>query len=132
MGDTSIATDLRAGIEEIVAELGKTCTLRRNEGTVPVDQNKDWLGKQAINQDYAAEVLIEDYTHREVDGSTIQTGDKKALVSLNDLAITPKTTDQFFDIYPVPDPPVGKWEIVSVKLPEVAGVALSAELQLRH
>lgn len=114
MGDTSIATDLQEGIEDLVVELGKTGTIRHHPTSIPVDPNKDWLGTSDTPVDTSVEVLILDYSTREIDGTNVQAGDKKALVSLKGVAIEPKPTDRFFDVYPVPMPEPASWRVESV------------------
>lgn len=131
MGDPGIATDLKDGIEDLVAELGQTVTIRRNEGTAFVDPSQKWQGTVESLQDYSAEVLILDYRAQDVDGTAIQKGDKRALIDMKSLAITPDDDCLFFEAYPVPAN-TGPWHIVKVQLTEIAGVTVVAELQLRQ
>ena len=126
--------DVQEGIEELVTdpELGTKITLRRDEGTVDVDGDKPWKGKTPDPQDYETKAGIFSYTRKEIDNKKIRRGDKKVIVSLKDLPITPAETDRVFLVgTPVPAG-TPAWSIVEVSLPELAGQTYMAVLQIRR
>lgn len=51
------------------------------------------LASTGVTVSYPGNVLVEDYSVRDIDGTVIQQGDKKVLLSLTNTTVTPTTAD---------------------------------------
>lgn len=78
----------RATAERLIAKFGQTANIRRLSTT-----GDDW-NPTITTTDYACTLAVVDYTSREIDGTQIRAGDKKAIISTQGLAISPTTDDR--------------------------------------
>ncbi len=76
-------------------------------------------------EDFTATAAIIDYSSREIDGTNILAGDKRALVKVEDLEIEPQPTDICF---------IGgvKHKVVQVRPTNPGGTVVMYDVQLRR
>ena len=79
----------------LISDFGRSMTLRRRSHTVP-DTDKPWEITES-NTDYSITAVMDDYSAREVDGATIQEGDRRVMFAASGLSITPEAGDQIID-----------------------------------
>ena len=139
MGDTTIATDIKAGIADMLADLGHSVTIRnRVEGVNYIDSTPS-KGKEITNFDYATLVIVTDFEEESINNTSIQRGDRIAIISLDDLDFQPGVGQVEGDGDDNFIPAQGNimidssvyWKIVNVKKPEMAGITVVVEAQIR-
>lgn len=75
---------------------------------------------------HPATFIVTDYRSREIDGTRIQTGDKRVAMAVGSLTITPSTTDLLVDAS-------GQvYKIVDCKPVDPAGTVIFFKLQVRR
>lgn len=124
MGDTGIATDILEAIEEAMDIVGHSMTLKSVAGSVLIDAAQPSLGKTKVTTNYPVTGEMIDFQEEEIDGINVQIGDRKAIISINGLAVTITTRDLLVDGSET-------WKIIRVGTPTFAGVNVTQILHLR-
>lgn len=107
-----------AAASRIIARFGQAGTLRRIENV-----GDPWAPAQ-VETDHAVTVAVVEYAQEVRDGTLIQSGDLRALVSVEGLTVTPTTADKLI---------VAGTTYVIARVSKLApdGVARFHELQVR-
>ncbi len=130
MADTTIANDIKSGVQEIMDEIGKSAHIRQiTEGSF-IDSNNPSQGKTQTTTDIAVSVLGDKFRNSEVDGEIIKQEDKKFLLSLEGISITPTIQDKLIEDLNGGDETI--YDIVNIKPVEVSGIDTFMELQVRQ
>jgi hypothetical protein len=110
----------KARADQVLGEKGEAGTLRR-----PSRNGTAYNPTAGAATDYAVTFVVFGYDDREVDGSRIQSTDKKVTMAQNDLAIRPDTTDKLL---------IGGVEHSIIRVQPLApgGTTLLWELQVRR
>lgn len=125
MSDQFIPIDIMQGIEDMAEEIGKLIHIRRYTDTSSwLDASKPSLGKIRTYISCAATAIMTDFLDSMVDGTAIQLGDRRAIVSLQSVSVIPMNTDEV-----IMDNE--HWKIITAKPIEVSGTVCSVSLQLR-
>lgn len=113
--------ETKADADELIAEFGQSGYVRRPTSSGPA--HNPTAGAPA---NHAATFAVIDYSAREVDGSRILATDKRALLAVGSLTITPATTDLLVEA----DAQV--YKIVRVGTIKPAGTVVLYDLQVRR
>ena len=125
MADTTIPTDLKAGITDIMTEVGSSITIRKvTKGSTFVNSDPT-QGKTKVTADTVANCVFYDYKDWMINGDTIKYGDRKALISLGGLSITVDEDDLIVDGSVI-------WKVISVERIIVSGVEVTDICQIRE
>ena len=125
MGNVQIALDLIDGVEDIVAEFGKSVVLRNETKGDYIDPARPSLGRITTTTDTPLDAVIVAFRERDVDGTIVQSGDRRAICDLKGTGVVPDTSYLFMDGTDV-------WSTINVRIIEVAGVVVTAILQIRR
>lgn len=125
MGDVSIAQDFLDGVEDLVATLGQTVTLVREVTGDYVDQTKPTKGRVITKETASVEAVLVDYKEEDIDGTVILRGDRLVVVDLKNTTIQP-------DLFSGVIIDGVEWQTVNIERPYVAGIPVTAFLQVRR
>lgn len=81
-------------VAPLLAELGASTTLTVNNFVFDPVTGANTTSTAAY---YTGSCIVTDYTTREIDGTVVQRDDKKVLLALDDVTITPKAGDKLDD-----------------------------------
>jgi hypothetical protein len=127
MGDMTIAQDLLDGVADALADLGSTRQVRiiTRGALTPGDPGAG--GAQTV-VDVNVEAVVAGYDEKYVDGTTIQVGDRLAILSIG-----PLSTAQVAALKPGARliDGIQVYSVVAANIPEAAGTPVVAVLQLR-
>ena len=127
MSDATTAQDFLDAVTDALVDLGTTRKVRA-VAYAALDTSNPGAGRTQTPTDHNVEAIIHDYQDKYVDGSTIQEGDKKAILSIDplDSAVVEliKPNAKLVDGSTV-------YTIVHVQSVEVAGEKIVTFLQLR-
>ena len=84
---------IRGTAGRLIEQFGKPVILRVPTVTTPV---KDFRPVTAYT-DYAVQAVVTDFTAREIDGTQIQSGDRRYLVAAEGMTVTPTGKDLLVD-----------------------------------
>ena len=127
MGDVTLAQSVIEAVTSALAVVGDTRTLRV-VAYGSVDPSDPGAGGSQTIQNFQVEALLYEYDERLRNGTTVLDGDRRAIIDL-----APLTQLQIADIQPGQYVIDGSetYTIVNVDLVEVAGLVVTAVLQLR-
>lgn len=108
----------QATAERLIESFGQSASIRR------VALSGDSWAPTQTNTDHACTVVVLDYSHAERAGTSVQSKDRKVLVSTDGLSIEPTPADKFILGAVV-------YEIVTVKPLNPGGTVVLYELQAR-
>ena len=127
MSDPTTAQDFLDAVTEVLDSLGSTKSVRVI-AYAALDANNPGAGRTQTPTDYSVEAIIYDYDDKYVDGSTIQQGDRAAVLSIDPLDSSVveliKPNAKLVDGSTI-------YAIVDVKATEIAGEKVALFLQLR-
>ena len=118
---TTLYAGLRDTAHRLISDKGKSVTIRTITTTTPV---KSYRPVEA-NSDETGKAIVIEYTARDVDGSTVQTGDKRYLVAAKGLTVAPTSQARLID-------GSDELEIVRVTRLSPAGTDLVYDCQCRE
>lgn len=127
MGDVTVAQSVIEAVTSALAVVGDTRTLRIvSYGSV--DPSDPGAGGGQTTQNFPVEGLLYEYEERLRNGTTVLDGDRRAILDLSTL-----TQIQIADIQPGQYVIDGSetYTIVNVDIVEVAGLVVTAIMQLR-
>lgn len=127
MGDTSIAQDILEGVADALGDLGTTRIVRVfTEGALnPSDPG---AGKPRTPENIDVEALLYDYEDSYINGTSILSGDRKAILSLEPLSLAQiNAIQQGSFLIDGTD----TYTIVNTGKIEVAGVTVTMVVQIR-
>lgn len=111
----------KATADRLIARFGQSGYIRRTPTT-----GAAYNPTQGTPADHACTFVITDYTSRQIDGTRILAGDKKALVAVGALSITPGTADRLLD------PSAPGYKIVEAMPLNPGGTVVMYEMQVRR
>lgn len=113
----------KASADRLIAKFGQLGAIRRaGEGSGPT-----YDPTPGADVDHPCRFVVLDYENSEVDGTRVLATDKKVLLAVGDLAITPKTSDLLVD------GPGSSYRIIPPLKPlSPGGVVLFYEIQARR
>jgi hypothetical protein len=79
----------KATADRLIARYGQSATLRR-----PTSSGTAYNPTEGEPDDHPVTVVVTDYSNREIDGTRVLATDKKVLLAVDDLAITPTPADK--------------------------------------
>lgn len=79
----------KGAVDRLIARFGQAGVLRR-----PTKSGTDYNPTAGAPQDHAVLLVVQEFRKDEIDGTRIRSTDKKVMVSVGDLAITPETSDK--------------------------------------
>ena len=91
--DDAFYLDLAQGASELIEQLGQPCVLSREGGTSVYDVNTGTTTDVA-NDTFTASAVKLDYETRDIDGTTILSGDVRFIIGF-ELNIEPRAGDAF-------------------------------------
>lgn len=118
----SFYDDVAADASSLLVEFGATCSLGE---PVESSYNTATGSKTYGYTDYDVTACVFDYPQKFIDGTLIRQGDKRALVSVSGLTVTPKAGQRFTDSNDV------AYGVISAKSIAPAGSAVLWVLQVR-
>ena len=127
MSEAVTAQDFLDAITDVLADLGTTRTVRiTTRGAL--NPSNPGAGPSLSTDDYSVEAILYDYMDSQIDGSTIQTGDRVAVLSID-----PLTSGVIDTILPNAKLIDGStvYTIVRTSPVEVAGEKVTVFLQIR-
>jgi len=113
-------TKTREKANSLIVKFGMPLIVRRAQ----TDSTTPWNPEELSHTDYPGYGVVTEFNRREVDGTLVQTGDKKVLLSAEDLQIAPETSDLV-----VVDGV--EYKIVTINPLSPAGTVVLYELQIR-
>lgn len=113
---------LRAEVDQILAEFGRACELRRGSGSPVVDPVSGTVTPGAPQVFQVVGVVV-DYNDKLVDGETIKRGDRLVYVQAVE---RPRVGDTFVEANGT------QWSVVDFDAVDPAGVAVLFSLQVRR
>ena len=90
---TQLHTNLAKTALQLITKMGKSVTIRTPSITYPVNP---YDPVEAVS-DETAVAVVEQIRQHEIDGTVIQTGDRKYLVAARDLAVAPAVGSRVVD-----------------------------------
>ncbi|ATS92243.1 head closure Hc1 [Xanthomonas phage Bosa] len=115
--------DLKTEVDELLAEFGQSCILRRPGGPVVVDPVEGTVTPGSGPVDFPVLGVITDYSDRQIDGDNIRRGDRLMYIQGNE---RPEQGDVFLEANGT------QWAIIDFDSVDPAGLALVFALQLRR
>jgi hypothetical protein len=126
MADLTIPVDIMNGVVDIMEEVGKSIFLVQDVESGWIDENDKTKGRTPVPSSKTVQSFFYDFADDEVDGSLVQSGDRKVILSLKDTGISEVTTAFYVREGTV------RWEIVRTKPIEVSGVIATVIAHIRR
>lgn len=92
----------------LISDFGKDVTLRRYTDAAAPDPNRPWLKGSRSSSDTVVKAVLLQFSEKDIDGTLVLMGDKKALIAGSSLTTRPTNRDKLID-------GSDEWSIISVQ-----------------